>query len=572
VIGVFAYLARRTAYNRLSRQLRQLRSPRYLAALVFGLAYLWIVAVEQRPQPAPAAVVGARWVELLGAFGVVGAVLWGWIFGVERRVLSFTPAEVTFLFSGPVPRRGLVQYKLLRNQLLILFNSLLWTLILARERFGASPWLRALSIWVLLTTISFHRLGASFVRTSLLEHGRIALRHRLVSLVVLGAGVIAIVWSVQDALPALASGWAAGPTTFLDALAEAAAEPLPRTVLAPFRALVRPLTAHSFAEWVRAMGPALVLLALHYIWVIRADTAFEEAAAEASLLRARQVSARGGAAGLPNLAHRRLPPLFRLAPLGWRGGALLWKNLLAVVRTRRARNMALAFVVGAVAAAAASFQGDSTVAEIAGWLATTWAALSLVIGPQWIRNDLRSDLLKLDLLRSYPLPGRSIVAAETAASTLVLTCMQVGLLLIAYIAFIGVPDLDPPLDLRTAILAAAVVCLPGINFLGMLIHNGTALLFPAWVHLGSNRPGGVEALGQNMLMIVAYAALLAIALVTPAAIAAGVGILLEGSLGWWAAVPASLVLLVGIAAESVVLVRRLGRVFERMEPMAGVMT
>lgn len=572
MIGVFAYLARRTAYNRVSRQLRQLRSPRYLAALVFGLAYLWVVAVEQRPQPAPAAVVGARWVELLGAFGVVGAVLWGWIFGVERRVLSFTPAEVTFLFSGPVPRRGLVQYKLLRNQLLILFNSLLWTLILARERFGASPWLRALSIWVLLTTISFHRLGASFVRTSLLEHGRIALRHRVVSLVALGAGVIAIVWSVQDALPALASGWAAGPTTFLDELAEAAAEPLPRLVLAPFRALIRPLAAHSFAEWARAMGPALVLLALHYIWVIRADTAFEEAAAETSLLRARQVSARGGATGLPNLAHRRLPPFFRLEPLGWRGGALLWKNLLAVVRTRRARNMALAFGVGAVAAAVLSFQGDGTVAEIAGWLATTWAALSLVIGPQWVRNDLRSDLLKLDLLRSYPLPGRSVVAAETASSTVVLTCMQVGLLSIAYIAFLGVPDLDPPLDLRTAVLAAALVCLPGINFLGMLIHNGTALLFPAWVHLGSNRPGGVEALGQNMLMIVAYAALLAIALVTPAAIAAGLGILLEGSLGWWAAAPASLVLLVGIAAESVVLVRRLGRVFERMEPVAGIMT
>jgi putative ABC exporter len=572
VIGVFAYLARRTAYNRVSRQIRQLKSPRYLAALVFGLAYLWVVAVEQRPQPAPAAVVGARWVELLAAFGVVGAVLWGWIFGVERRVLAFTPAEVTFLFSGPVPRRGLVQYKLLRNQLLILFNSLLWTLILARERFGASPWLRALSIWVLLTTISFHRLGASFVRTSLLEHGRIALRHRVVSLAVLGALVVGIVWSAQDALPELAAGWAAGPATFLDALAEAAAEPLPRIVLAPFRALVRPLAAHSFVEWVQAMGPALVLLALHYIWVIRADTAFEEAAAEASLLRARQVSARGGAPASPSVAHRRLPPLFQLAPVGWRGGALLWKNLLAVVRTRRARNMAVAFVVGGVAAAALSFQGDGTVAEIAGWLATTWAALSLVIGPQWIRNDLRSDLLKLDLLRSYPLPGRSIVAAETAASTLVLTCMQLGLLLVAYIAFIGVPDLDPPLDIRTAVLAAAAVCLPGINFLGMLIHNGTALLFPAWVHLGSNRPGGVEALGQNMLMIVAYAALLALALAVPAAIAAGLGILLERSLGWWAAVPAALVLLVGIAAESVVLVRRLGRVFERMEPMAGIMT
>ena len=141
---VFLYLAWRSAANRVARQLRQLRSPRYLAALILGAAYLYVVAVEQRPrQPPP---VGVRWLEVLGALGVAGAVLWGWIFGVERRVLAFTPAEVTFLFAGPVTRRGLVQYKLLRNQLLILFNALLWTLILSHERFGASPWLRAVSI------------------------------------------------------------------------------------------------------------------------------------------------------------------------------------------------------------------------------------------------------------------------------------------------------------------------------------------------------------------------------------------------------------------------------------------
>jgi hypothetical protein len=52
-------------------------------------------------------------------------------------------------------------------------------------------------------------------------------------------------------------------------------------------------------------------------------------------------------------------------------------------------------------------------------------------GPQWIRNDLRGDLLKLDLLRSYPLRGASLVAAETASSALILTGLQLGLLVIA---------------------------------------------------------------------------------------------------------------------------------------------
>jgi hypothetical protein len=563
VIRVFLYLAWRSTYNRVARQARQLKNPRYLAALAFGLIYLWIVAVDQRPEHPPQILVGARWLELVGAIGVIGALLWGWIFGVERRVLAFSPAEVTFLFSGPVTRRGLVQYKLLRNQVLILFNSLLWTLILARERFGASPWLRALSIWVLLTTISFHRLGASFVRTSLLEHGRIALRHRIVSLVLLGVLLIGVAWSVRDAMPDLAAGWAGGLPTFLDALTDAAARPVPRVLLAPFRAMIRPLAAHNVEDWLRAAGPALVLLVLHYVWVIRADAAFEEAAAEAAMRRAR-LSARERAA--PNLAHRRLPALLRLAPVGRPAQALLWKNLLAVVRTRRARNVAAALAVAALVAALLSFQAAGSIAEVAGWLATTWAGLAVVLGPQWVRNDLRSDLLKLDLLRSYPLAGRAVVAAETAASTLVLTALQTGLLLVAYFAFLGNGHMEPPLGLRTIALLTAVACLPGINYLGLLIQNGAAILFPAWVHLGSGRPGGVEALGQNMLIIVAYSALLAAGLAIPGMLGLLVFALLRDSVGWWALVPGVAVLLAGIAVEVAALLRWLGGVFESTDP------
>ena len=572
MIRIFGYLAWRSLHNRAARQLRQLRSPRYLVALVLGLGYLWLMAVKQRPQHGPSGVSDARWLELLGALGVVGAVLWGWVFGVERRVLSFTPAEVTFLFAGPVTRRGLVQYKLLRNQLLILFNALLWTLILSRERFGASPWLRALSIWVLLTTVSFHRLGASFVRTSLLEHGRIGARHRAISLALLAAALLGMAWSVRDALPTLATAWEGGVAAFLVALDRAASHPLPSMLLAPFRALVRPLTAHSFDDWLRAMGPALLLLALHYVWVIRADSAFEEAAAEASLLRARQAAERGGSA-TPRLAHRRPPAFLRLGPVGWPGAAILWKNLLAVVRTRRARTTALAFVVTGAAAALLSFQARGTVAEVVGWMAATWAGLALVIGPQWIRNDLRNDLLKLDLLRSYPLPGRAVVAAETAASALVLTVLQLGLLAVAYLAFLGNRQMEPDLETRTRLLLLSLACLPGINYLGMLIQNGAALLFPAWVHLGSGRPGGVEALGQNMLMIVAYAATLGVLLAAPAAVAGALYELASDAMGWWAAVPAAVMLLASIAVEAAVVVQWLGRVFERTDPAgAGIVT
>ena len=570
MIRMFGYLAWRSAHNRVARQLRHLRSPRYVAALLLGLAYLWFIVIAQRPAPATGDLADPRWLELVGALALLGAVAWGWIFGVERRVLAFSPAEVTFLFSGPVSRRGLIQFKLLRSQLLILFNALLWTLILSHERFGVSPWLRVISIWVLLTTLSFHRLGASFVRTSLAEHGRLGLRHRVVSLVVLGVVLIALTWSIADALPRLAGAEARTPLGFLSALGQAAAEPLPTALTYPFRVMIRPLTAASASAWLNALWPALILLVLHYVWVVRSDTAFEEAAAAVSLQRAQALSERqAGSPGPRAPGGRVTPPLFRLAPEGWPAGAILWKNLVAVTRTQRVRNVALALAIGAVIVTALSFKPEGTLAEIAGWFAVTWAGAMTVIGPQWVRNDLRSDLLKLDMLRSYPLRGWSVVIAEVGASALVLTLIQLSLLVIGYLAFLGNQSMVPALDERTLLLFAAFVFLPGINLLGMIIQNGAALLFPAWVRLGSGRPAGVEALGQNMLMMVVFVALLAVTLLLPVAIGGGAFLLLHRAIDGWAALPATVLVLGTIAFEAALLVDWLGRLFERTDPAAA---
>ncbi|HEX7337764.1 MAG TPA: putative ABC exporter domain-containing protein [Gemmatimonadales bacterium] len=568
MIRVFGYLAWRSTRNRLARQLRHLRSPRYAAALLLGLAYLWFMVVAQRPASSATNLADARWLELVGALALLGAVAWGWIFGVERRVLAFSPAEVTFLFSGPVSRRGLIQFKLLHSQLLILFNALLWTLILSRERFGASPWLRVVSIWVLLTTLSFHRLGASFVRTSLAEHGRLGARHRIVSLGVLGVVLIALTWSIADALPRIVEARADSPFSFLAAVGEAASQPLPTALTYPFRLMVRPLTAHTLADWLDALWPALILMMLHYIWVVRSDSAFEEAAAQVSLRRARALSEnpRRLASVLP---ASTTPPLFRLAPSGWPASAILWKNLVAVTRKRRVRNAALALAMAGAVVTVLSFEPHGTLAGIAGWLLVFWGASLIVLGPQWVRNDLRGDLPKLDLLRSYPLAGWSVVLAEVAASTLLLTAIQLSLLVIGYLAFLGNDSMYPGLEARTLALAAAFLFLPGINLLGMLIQNGAALLYPGWVRLGSGRAGGVEALGQNFLMMVAFIALLVGVLALPVAISGGAFLLLRRGIDGWAALPAATLAFLVMAYEAALLVGWLGRVFERTDPASA---
>jgi ABC-2 type transport system permease protein len=567
MIGVFGYLTWRSAHNRFIRQIRRLQSPRYLAALLLGVAYIWFIVVGQRPTQATSP--DPRVVELVGALAILGAVAWGWIFGVERRVLAFTPAEVTFLFSGPVSRRGLIQFKLLRSQLLILFNALLWTLILSREEVGVSSGLRVLSIWVLLTTLSLHRLGASFVRTSVAEHGRLGLRHRVVSLLVLILVLIALGWSVVEALPELGAA-RSDVRTFLAAAADAAQRPLPNALLYPFRVMMRPLAAETASQWAAAFWPALVLMLLHYIWVLRSDTAFEEAAAEVSLRRAQAIATpRSNGSGTSLAGSSVGRALLRLSPHGWPAGAILWKNLVAATRTRRVRQIMLLLVVAGATVGVLSFDPEGTLAEIAGWLAVIWAGMLVVIGPQYVRNDLRGDLLKVDLLRSYPVRGWSVVLAEVGASTLLLTAIQLSLLCIGYLAFLGNSSMTPDLQERTFLLFACMAFLPPVNLLGMLIQNGAALLYPAWVHLGSGRAAGVVVLGQNRLMMVAFMAMLALVLVLPTTIGGGAFLLLHPTLGSWALVPASGLTLAIIAFEAALIIEWLGRLFEQTDPASA---
>ncbi|MBA3317766.1 MAG: hypothetical protein H0T50_06695 [Gemmatimonadales bacterium] len=558
--GPLGYLAARSTRNRLLRQLRRLRTPRYAVALVLGLAYLWYIGGLQRPGPG-AARVSAGTVELLAAAGVTTVLLWTWIFGADRRALAFSRAEVTWLFPAPLTRRQLIQYKLFRGQFVILINVLLWTFLLPGRWAGAEGWRRAGAIWILITTLALHRLGVALLRSSLLEHGAAAMRARAATLAIAGVAVAAALFDAATAVPALQSAWDLGPKELLLALRDMSLRPVPAALLLPGRLLVRPMLAHDWAEWGRTLLPAAAILAAHYVWVVRSDAAFEESAAAAALARQRTGRHRARA---PRFTARPVP---RLSPAGWPGGALLWKNLAALMRTGRARGAVFGYLaVGVVVALLSAVGVSRPLLEAAGWMAAMWAAFMLVLGPQWVTNDLRADLSRLALLRSYPLRGSTVVGAETAGSTAVLTAMQLGLVGIAYIAFWGGEVRDPSPELRTAALAAAVVLLPAINFLAMLIQNGAALLLPAWVRVGPDRPIGVEALGHNMLVMSGFVVILAALLAAPAAVAGAVFFGLEPVSGWWAGVPAAAAALVVTGLESQVLLARLGRVFEETDP------
>ena len=86
-------------------------------------------------------------------------------------------------------------------------------------------------------------------------------------------GTAAVVWLVAVvacwtvlALIAPSFSWAAVPLVFL------------ALRVLPFRWAVAPLFAPVGAAFLRALPPALALLGLHYLWVVRAQASFEDAA------------------------------------------------------------------------------------------------------------------------------------------------------------------------------------------------------------------------------------------------------------------------------------------------------
>src|SRR5258706_4293986 len=74
------------------------------------------------PLPAAAA-------EVVAMLGLAVLIVIGWLFGSARSPLVYTPAETHFLFTAPLTRCQVLDFKLLRSQLALGLSSLLSVLL-----------------------------------------------------------------------------------------------------------------------------------------------------------------------------------------------------------------------------------------------------------------------------------------------------------------------------------------------------------------------------------------------------------------------------------------------------------
>jgi hypothetical protein len=335
----------------------------------------------------------------------------------------------------------------------------------------------------------------------------------------------------------------------------------------PFRIVLAPYFASTPLEFGKALLPALGVMALHYLWVIRSNVAFEEASLELSRRFADRVAAAREGKALEAKPKKSQRAPFRLSPLGPKPIAFLWKNLINAQATFRARTLLLVLIPFLVFGGIMGGAGARNVAIVnaASMLLLMLFFWSLLIGSQFVRCDFRQDLTAMDVLKLYPLRGWQVVAGELCAPLVILTVVQwILLITIGVFTAVGSTGMLPRLPMEW--LAATAIIAPFWNGLALLIPNASVLLFPGWFQTRVDAPQGIEVAGQRLLLLFGQMIVVGVAVV-PAGIA-----FLVGCVSLQAAGAGALAVFAGAGAASFALAGEIvlgiwlvGKLFDRFD-------
>jgi ABC-2 type transport system permease protein len=537
LVGALWYLRANSILGRIKSRLKRLKQPKYLAGAVVGALYFYFVFLRRTHAPqmggrpaGPGALVDALPADLLALVGGIAALFLFLVLAVNwffprRAALAFSESEIAFLFPAPVSRRMLVHYRLLGAQLGIFFTALIFTVVFGRGRgTGVQTWFHFIGWWLILALINLHFTGTAFVYSRLLNPSITTVRRRVITMCAGAAAVLAVcAWiaatarlptaidfqSVADATKYVTGALHAGPMPWLLAL--------PKLVLAPY-------FATGVGEFAQAMFPALLLLAIHYFWVVHTEVSFEEASiARAEKRAARQRAGQQGDWRGTAAVTKARTPAFALRSVGRPELAFLWKNLLATGAVFRPRP--ILFLTAALVGAASWISRQPALAPVAVVMSVVGMVLlvmTFLLGPQVARQDLRTDLVNADILKTYPLRGWQIVLGEVLAPIAILSVMAWMALVTVYLS-LPVDFLDRlPLGLRSQVALSLALLTPPFLAIQVLMPNAAAVLFPAWVQaIRDHTERGIEVLGQRLIFVASQLLVTAL-VVLPALVVGGI--------------------------------------------------
>lgn len=571
MIAAALYLSRRTFANSLRVRLTRLRQPKYVAAFAAGVFYLWVMFLRPGSVGTSLGQLGPEARETVALAFLCGILVLNWTLSTSETPFPFTLAETQFLFTAPLTRRQVLLFKIFRSQMALALSAVVTVFLFRRGQWSIATPIHAVGLWLGYAVLNLNSAGMGLLRLSLAQHGVAGVRRRIGTLTVIAGLAGAVWWVARGQIPGITAAFGYGFQSGVEALSRALHSG-PGAVLSwPLRAVVNPFLAATPGALLAALPAGLLVLGLHIWWVVGSSIAFEEAATDAAVRTARRIAALRQGRGWtePRTAGSR--PLTS-APLdlsGSQAGAIVWKNRLGIRREFTARSLVIVGVATAIGVF--SLRGAHlTTADLLGGFLMFGAGMVTLLGPLALRFDLRRDLELLEVLKTYPVRGRTVVLGEVGALLLTLSAVAGSLIVGSFLLTLPNPSL-PALGDRLAILVSLLAGIPAVIAVFLLVQNAAVLMFPAWVSVGPQRAVGLEATGQRLLMTLGSLLALLVALF-PAAVLFGAvvwGAGLAGVGGPWAVALGALAGSGTVGVECWFAVQLLGGVFDRMDPSSA---
>lgn len=390
----------------------------------------------------------------------------------RERALSFSPAEVNFLFSGPFPRRHLLTYKVIGAFAVSLFTATI--LAVAFRKHALSVTAAYIGLVLSLLLLQLFAMAVVLVGTSLgarFQSGKRSLLMFFVIAVVAFVFVQTMHGSDQGLFARVEQSTAA------------------RMIAEPFRWFVNAFTAQRLWPDLALWGGLALAVDAFLLMVIFSleDYYLETAAAAGARLHARLTRLRAGmpAAAIGGLTARRV----RLPNFPWLAGVgpLAWRQLLTAGR-QVGTVLTVLIVMLAIALGPALAAGDAPTRVDMGAVLSSSVVVTAFFLPMLLPFDFRGDVDRIDLLKALPLPAWSVVAGELFAPVAIMSLVQ-------WTALIALQLL-----MRRAnvfLLAAMPFVLP-VNWLIFAMENFVFLWFPARTAMAS--PGDFQAMGRQVVI------------------------------------------------------------------------
>ena len=458
---------------------RSLRSPKGLLLALLGLIVFipWLlVLLTSRNQALSAENVRTTGPAFLLAYCFMNVLL-----SSGERAVYFSPAEVTFLFTGPFSRRQLLGYKV---AVLLLF-TLPTTLFLTAVFRAQTTWFLASFVGLMLMTMFMQLFGMALSLAASAVGVRLFSRARKLVLAALLLGVVVLLRPIQEqGIDGVLSSY-----TWL-------------VLSTPLRWFYDAILADSWRDLFRygTLGLLVNLLLLFVVFSLDANY-LEASSAYSSRVYAQIQRLRGGptvsggsdSPSPPAQPRRGLPMLPRLGGIG----PVVWRQLTTVMRSpgRLVGLVVIQAVFVGVMLSVAREAGGGLVS-----IMITGVIMMSLFTTTMLPFDFRGDLDRLEALKTLPLPPWRLALGQIATPALILGALQwVMLGGLAAVEYVRAPAHNAAHWAELLwLLAGAAIVVP-INFLLFGLENVLFLLLPS--RLMATTPGDFQTIGRNVLLM-----------------------------------------------------------------------